>query len=398
MNDGVKILCYFFHTHFVPSVHFFLDKTSQDLARGGSHPLSSPAGSSKAVGVMSSGTSPHVLYRRILKRVAKLESIGVDAIHFRRPVSYREVLSGPNLSRCSLDEQWQANLNKALPWLVKDARTGGAIATDGLRAIARRHFEGGLLDGAKGAKSSSWLTRALDAYICLISQTRLAFCASVDSVPAAGGSVRVEAWSSGIDSPFASSPSGGDDENHHFAYRVRLENATNKEIELVGRRLEVTNSEGKPEKLIPGYQPIHGGGGSLVGASINPGEVFEYASHTSLTTESGVCRCSFALRCFEDEDDEDEDDPAEGASLGDVLPHTARILAAEDPDTSDPARGLPPSASDTRTHGIRVKVASKYVPERSTPRLGKFFFTYKVSPLASCVVSPPTPIFPSFLA
>lgn len=38
----------------------------------------------------------------------------------------------------------------------------------------------------------------------------------------------------------------------------------------------------------------------------------------------------------------------------------------------------PKSKSDCVTHGVRVKVSSYYVPSRSSPHLGQFFFTYKV--------------------
>ena len=38
----------------------------------------------------------------------------------------------------------------------------------------------------------------------------------------------------------------------------------------------------------------------------------------------------------------------------------------------------PKSNSDCVTHGVRVKVSSYYVPSRSSPHLGQFFFTYKV--------------------
>jgi len=38
----------------------------------------------------------------------------------------------------------------------------------------------------------------------------------------------------------------------------------------------------------------------------------------------------------------------------------------------------PKNSSDCVTNGIRVKVSSYYVPSRSSPHLGQFFFTYKV--------------------
>jgi ApaG protein len=38
----------------------------------------------------------------------------------------------------------------------------------------------------------------------------------------------------------------------------------------------------------------------------------------------------------------------------------------------------PKNKSDCVTNGIRVKVSSYYVPSRSSPHLGQFFFTYKV--------------------
>jgi len=38
----------------------------------------------------------------------------------------------------------------------------------------------------------------------------------------------------------------------------------------------------------------------------------------------------------------------------------------------------PKNESDCVTNGIRVKVSSYYVPSRSSPHLGQFFFTYKV--------------------
>ncbi len=48
--------------------------------------------------------------------------------------------------------------------------------------------------------------------------------------------------------------------------------------------------------------------------------------------------------------------------------------------TTQPVRSGPQGVriSDTTTRGIRIQVESAYVPDRSTPKEGKYFFVYQV--------------------
>ncbi len=53
-------------------------------------------------------------------------------------------------------------------------------------------------------------------------------------------------------------------------------------------------------------------------------------------------------------------------------------LAAQLRDQLEELDPSPTNTSDEITQGVRVKVSSYYVPSRSSPHLGQFFFTYKV--------------------
>lgn len=71
-------------------------------------------------------------------------------------------------------------------------------------------------------------------------------------------------------------------DNHYvWAYRVRIENRSQRTVQLLRRYWRITDSYGRVQEVrgagVVGEQPV-----------LRPGEAFEYSSGTPLTTPSGI--------------------------------------------------------------------------------------------------------------
>lgn len=79
-------------------------------------------------------------------------------------------------------------------------------------------------------------------------------------------------------------------EEHHFvwAYKVRIENLGRQTVQLRSRYWHITDAQGRVQEVrgegVVGKQPV-----------LRPGEVFEYASGTPLTTPSGIMVGSYQM-------------------------------------------------------------------------------------------------------
>ncbi|UPR02889.1 ApaG domain-containing protein [Chloropicon primus] len=424
----------------------------------------------------SSSSSSLSLYSKVLRRLAKLEREGATGISFRRPVTYEDVLRSSSLGRGSWEECHAAAKREVLPWFERDGDDQGTFSLSSLRRLARRYFEEGI---SASLPPSKQFQKGIDAYIAIVQQSRLQVSSNTTHHGDTG--VLVEVWSSGIEDPFGGAAERAERagrDAYHFAYRCRIENRGKHPVKLLGRSLDTRNSNNVAEKVIPGFQPIYQGSPRKpVSPVIEPGDVFDYASHTTLTTPRGTARLSFAVEVEGTTTDSDSDSDSDleagrvpedekGAddlanvkrmiremsstmksnpkvlkqvndimtsvpredlkaltkiiglpedamspdhlpemvnmaaeamsmmkeediellaeqalesrvNLGEILPHTLDLLRSGDNGRiSVPA--LPSTKSDIITDGIRVRVESHYVPERSSPRIGQFFFKYDV--------------------
>lgn len=79
-------------------------------------------------------------------------------------------------------------------------------------------------------------------------------------------------------------------EEHHFvwAYKVRIENLGRETVQLHSRYWHITDANGRVQEVrgegVVGKQPV-----------LHPGEVFEYASGTPLSTPSGIMVGSYQM-------------------------------------------------------------------------------------------------------
>ena len=417
---------------------------------------------------MTAGVS---MYRSILRRLAKLERAGEAELSFRTPVSHAvDVARRAEVTQATTSNHHVDALRATLPWLEgqEDGGGRGTFSVSRMRAIARDMFKNSAEEGSA--------SKALDAYIVLIQQSRLQVCST--TVFHEPTSTRFEAWSSPIEDPFGGT--GADKEHHHFAYRVRITNEGKKTVQILGRNLSAENASGESELSIPGYHPIYHGTPRLpLTPVISPGHVFDFASNTAISSPTGYCRISFAVeatgkeeggrqqrqrqpeateagrrpKAFDDvknmvtamsaemksnpevlekvneimagvpKEDlaamvkmmglpegagvtpdmmpdliksaaetmarmdaqeveelteaalENEERLADLVNLAEILPQTMKALRHEQMDVAT----LPDSHSECSTSGIRVKVKSRFLPNRSSPAVGQFFFTYDVS-------------------
>lgn len=79
------------------------------------------------------------------------------------------------------------------------------------------------------------------------------------------------------------------DSSHYvWAYWVRIENHSDKTVQLYNRRWKITDAFGRNQEVegegVVGEQPI-----------LRPGEAFEYTSGTPLTTPSGIMVGTYEL-------------------------------------------------------------------------------------------------------
>lgn len=82
--------------------------------------------------------------------------------------------------------------------------------------------------------------------------------------------------------PFYLEDQSTPDDNHYvWAYRVRIENRSQRTVQLLRRYWRITDAYGRVQEVrgagVVGEQPV-----------LRPGETFEYSSGTPLTTPSGI--------------------------------------------------------------------------------------------------------------
>src|SRR5262245_46559588 len=81
-----------------------------------------------------------------------------------------------------------------------------------------------------------------------------------------------------------------DPDAHRFvwAYHVRIENLSEHEVQLVGRRWRITDAMGRTQEVagagVVGEQPV-----------LKPGQAFEYTSGTPLPTPSGFMKGQYEM-------------------------------------------------------------------------------------------------------
>lgn len=77
---------------------------------------------------------------------------------------------------------------------------------------------------------------------------------------------------------------------YFWAYRVVVENKSNETVQLVSRYWHITNSDGLVEEIngvgVVGEQPI-----------LKPGDTFEYTSGCPLSTNSGIMKGHYQMKC-----------------------------------------------------------------------------------------------------
>jgi len=141
---------------------------------------------------MTAGVS---MYRSILRRLAKLERAGEAELSFRTPVSHAVDVARRAEVTCATTSNHHVDaLRATLPWLEgqEDGGGRGTFSVSRMRAIARDMFKNSAEEGSA--------SKALDAYIVLIQQSRLQVCST--TVFHEPTSTRFEAWSSPIEDPF----------------------------------------------------------------------------------------------------------------------------------------------------------------------------------------------------
>lgn len=85
------------------------------------------------------------------------------------------------------------------------------------------------------------------------------------------------------------------EENHYvWAYRVRIENNSNRTVRLLSRHWIITDAVGRVQEVkgsgVVGEHPV-----------LKPGESYEYTSGTPLTTPSGIMVGSYQMDALDDQ-------------------------------------------------------------------------------------------------
>ena len=79
-----------------------------------------------------------------------------------------------------------------------------------------------------------------------------------------------------------------DEERYVWAYKVNIENAGTKTVQLLNRHWRITDKRGRLQEVqgpgVVGEQPV-----------LNPGDSFEYTSGTPLPTPSGIMVGSYEM-------------------------------------------------------------------------------------------------------
>lgn len=82
------------------------------------------------------------------------------------------------------------------------------------------------------------------------------------------------------------------EEHYIWVYHIKLENKSDKAVQLVNRYWHIMDSEGRVQEVrgpgVVGLQPV-----------IKPGESFEYASGTHLPTPSGIMSGLYEMKSID---------------------------------------------------------------------------------------------------
>jgi ApaG protein len=91
-----------------------------------------------------------------------------------------------------------------------------------------------------------------------------------------------------VKSTYVAERSDPSSEQFFFAYLIRIQNKSQRPVQLLSRRWEITDGLGRTEEItgpgVIGQQP-----------KISPGEVFEYESFCPLSTPTGTMQGSYEM-------------------------------------------------------------------------------------------------------
>lgn len=95
-----------------------------------------------------------------------------------------------------------------------------------------------------------------------------------------------------VEPVFLDDQSSPEDSHFVWAYSVKIENSSAKQVQLINRHWKITDSQGRSQEVrgtgVVGEQPI-----------LKPGEVFEYTSGTPLPTPSGFMHGAYEMETTE---------------------------------------------------------------------------------------------------
>lgn len=95
-----------------------------------------------------------------------------------------------------------------------------------------------------------------------------------------------------VEPVFLDDQSSPEDSHFVWAYSVKIENSSAKQVQLINRHWKITDSQGRSQEVrgtgVVGEQPI-----------LKPGETFEYTSGTPLPTPSGFMHGAYEMETTE---------------------------------------------------------------------------------------------------
>lgn len=95
-----------------------------------------------------------------------------------------------------------------------------------------------------------------------------------------------------VEPVFLDDQSSPEDSHFVWAYSVKIENSSAKQVQLINRHWKITDAQGRSQEVrgtgVVGEQPI-----------LKPGESFEYTSGTPLPTPSGFMHGAYEMETTE---------------------------------------------------------------------------------------------------
>mmetsp|Transcript_15941 Transcript_15941/g.40663 ORF Transcript_15941/g.40663 Transcript_15941/m.40663 type:complete len:262 (+) Transcript_15941:164-949(+) len=234
---------------------------------------------------MSRANTAAVFYREFLRQIRRLEKAKCTKLAVREPIRLDEWGHGQFCKLKPSNAYYAATLNRLLPWLSPSEI--GEFPLVGLRDLIKLKFRDA--SPATEEERHEALDQALSALTELIRQVKLQFSSSVRVT----NGMRVEAWSSYIRDPEMNAERS---DLYLFAYRLRIENVGLRKVQLVGRHWKIHDSRNGLYTEVPKRSP------GVVGQTpiLRPGDIFEYASGTNLSTSKGVIEGSFQMEEIEE--------------------------------------------------------------------------------------------------